>query len=105
MSDQTAPKAASKPTMENTSFQEVLRALVGKTVTIVNSESYESAPMGHQLRTGFYRAKVAGLGQDFMILLTEFADRGKDAEPVKQYIPLSGIKRISMMKSERLLHI
>ena len=105
MSEQAAPKAASKPTMENTSFQEVLRALVGKVVTIVNSESYESAPMGHQLRTGFYRAKVTGLGKDYLIVMTEFADRGKDAEPVKQYIPLGQVKRISLMKAERLLHI
>ena len=99
--------AAAKPVVENKSFSEVLRALVGKVVTIVNAESYENAPMGHQLRAGFYKAKVAGLGNDYLILITEFSQKssGEGKEPVKQFVPLTQVKRISLMKSEMLLHI
>ena len=108
MSDESAgsatSKATAKPNMENQTFQEVLKALLGKVVTVVNPESYEQAPMGFQVRTGFYRGKVAGLGKDFLIIMTEFNAKG-DAEPVKQYIPLSRIKRISLMKSDRILHL
>lgn len=107
---EAAPQAAAagaKPIVENKSFQDILRALVGKPVTVVNSESYESAPVGFQIKSGFYRGKVIGLGNDYLILMTEFDVKKKteDAEPVKQYIPLSRIKRISLMKTDRLLHL
>ena len=94
---------------ENRSFQELLKSLVGQVVTIVNPESYEDAPVGHQIRAGFYRAKPMGLGKDYLIVATEMhhATRGadKEKEPVRQYIPLSQIKRISLLKAEKLIHI
>ena len=80
-------------------------------ITVVNSESYEDAPIGHQIRSGFYRAKPIGLGQDYLILVTEYVHRGpkvskeKAKEPVRQYIPISRIKRISLLKTEKLIHL
>ena len=104
---QPAASGTTKSIVENKSFQDILRALVGKPVTIVNSESYESAPVGYQIKSGFYRCKVIGLGNDYLILMTEIDVRKKsdDAEPDKKYIPLSRIKRISLMKTDRLLHL
>ena len=80
---------------------------MGQVVTIVNPESYEDAPVGHQIRAGFYRAKLIGLGNDYVILATELVHQGKESakEPVRQYIPLDKVKRISVLKGEKLLHI
>ena len=96
-----------KPVVEDRSFSDLLESLLGKVVTIVNPESYEDAPVGHQIRAGFYRAKPIGMGKDYLILRTEYVHKGRDAgkEPVQQYIPLDKIKRISVMKSERLIHL
>ena len=81
--------------------------VLGKVVTIVNTESYEDAPVGHQIRAGFYRAKLTGSGKDYLIVRTEYHHKGKETnkEPVQQYIPFEKIKRISIMKSERLIHL
>ena len=92
------------PAVEDRTYQDLLKGLAGKTVTVVNPESYESAPVGFQLKAGFYRAKVVALGTDYLVLMTEFQKK-ENKEPVKQYIPFSSIKRVSMMKMERLLHI
>ena len=88
-------------------FDAVLRALTGQVVTFVNPESYEDAPVGYRLTTGFYKAKVMAVGADYMTVATELAHkRGeKETEPVRQFIPLARIKRVSVMKSERLIHI
>jgi hypothetical protein len=88
-------------------FPDILRALVGSVVTVANSESYEDAPVGHRLGAGFYKAKVMELKGDHLILGTQFrhsSGHGND-EPVKQFVPLSRIKRVSVMKSEKILHI
>lgn len=102
-------ETATTPTVtEDKTFADVLRALVGKVVTIVNTESYEHAPVGFQIRSGFYRGKVSGLGRDYLILMTEFAQKKKNEEgaaPVKQFVPLAMVKRISLMKGECLLHL
>lgn len=89
------------------SFQAVLEQLKGKVVTMVNPESFEDAAVGNRLVTGFYKAKITFVGDDYLELVTEFAHkRGEQKkEPVKQYIPLDKIKRISLMKTERLIHI
>jgi len=87
-------------------FRQAVEALVGKVVTVVNPESYEDAPVGHRLTTGFYRAKVVDLGEDVITLVTEYVhSHEKSKEPVKQYVPLDKVKRISLMKSERVIHI
>ena len=98
--------APAKPMIEDRDFQSVLKALLGKPVTVVNPESFETAPMGWQLKEGFYTGRVTGLGKDFMVLQTEITASKKDGkQPVKQFIPLSRIKRISIMKGNNFLHI
>ena len=87
-------------------FQSVLKSLVGKVVTIVNPESFEDAPVGNRLTTGFYRAKVIGVQADYVAVATEYVHkRGGSKEPVKQFIPLTQVKRVSLMKSDRIIHI
>ena len=105
MSD--AQQAKAGPIVEDKSFQDLLKSLMGQVVTMVNPESYEDAPVGHQIRAGFYKAKPIGLGKDYLIVATEYVHTGREAskEPVRQYIPLTNIKRISIMKGEKLIHI
>ena len=88
-------------------FDAVLRSMVGKVVTFVNPESYEDAPVGYRLTTGFYKAKVVAVGDDYLSVATELIHkRGeKETEPVRQFIPMAQIKRISIMKGERLIHV
>ena len=102
----TAAKATA-PVQDDKMFDEILKSLLGKTITIVNPESYEDAPVGHQIRAGYYRAKLTGMGQDFLTVMTEYVHTGRETskEPVKQFIPTRQVKRVSVMKSEILLHI
>jgi len=93
------------PAVENRSFSDILKALIGKSVTVVNPESYETAPLGYKLAEGFYRGKVTTAGKDYLVLATVF-ERKKDVkEPVKQFIPAASIKRISLMPKETVLHL
>ena len=96
-----------KPTMESRDFRSLLKALAGKKVTIVNPESYETAAMGFQLKEGYYAGKIGSVGQDFILLHTILQTSKKDGGtvPVKQFIPINRIKRISMMKDEYILHL
>jgi hypothetical protein len=107
MTEETQPetKAAPPPAVEDKHFIDILRALVGKTITVVNPESYEAAPVGYKLTTGFYRGKLTGIGHDYLIMMTEFERKKGSPEPVRQYIPIDHIKRISLLKTERVLHL
>ena len=98
---------ASDPIIEERHFLDVLKSLVGKTVTMVNPESYEDAPAGHQIRAGFYRAKLIGMGNDYLIVMAEYTRAGREGrkEPVKQFIPIERVKRISQKRTEWLIHI
>lgn len=109
MTDATEETSPNTPkTASINSFTDVLGAMVGKVVTIVNSESYDETPMGGRLTAGFYKAKILTVGSDYLSVATEFQHKKKGQqikEPVKQYIPLPRIKRISAMKTELLIHL
>ena len=64
-------KKAAQPIIEDRDFTDVLKSFIGKLVTMVNSESYEDVPLGHQIRGGWYPAKPVGLGNDYLIVVTE----------------------------------
>ena len=108
MSETKAQPEAFKPTQEDRSYLEVLKALVGKKITVVNPESYEAAPMvGFQLKENFYPAKIAGWGNDYIIIHTVVAMSKKEGgqQPVQQYIPLDAVKRVSVLKTGIYIHI
>ena len=88
-------------------FAERIEPWVGETVTVVTPESFEDAPVGRQMRAGHYRARLLGLGRDFLILATRYVHTGPRAgeEPVKQFVPFARVKRISQLSNERLLHL
>ena len=108
MTQESSTTAATQaPQTQPASFKEVLTGFLNKVVTIVNPESYEAATVGKTLTTGFYRAKVLHVGTDYVTLATEFVHKTttKEKEPVRQYLPISAIKRISLMRTERLIHL
>jgi hypothetical protein len=105
MSETELQPVKPEPVVDDKVFLDLIKGLLGKTVTIVNPESYEHAPVGFTLKAGFYRAKVTGMGRDYITLVTEMKKTKDAGEPVKQFIPLNQIKRVSMMKTERVLHI
>ena len=109
MSETTTQEEASTAakSADINNFRDVLRAMSGQIVTVVNPESYEDAPMGSRLTTGFYKAKVLSVGSDFVSLATEFVHKkGEQArEPVKQFIPVARIKRVSVMKTDKVIHL
>ena len=63
--------------------------------------------MGYQLKEGFYPGKIAGWGEDYIILHTMLAAKKKEGgqQPVQQYIPIARIKRLSLLKMGLFLHI
>ena len=85
----------------------MLKVLTGQVVTMANPESYEEAIAGNRLTTGFYKAKILSVGADYLSVATEFkhAKGEVQKEPVKQFIPFHSIKRISVMKSQRVIHL
>lgn len=87
-------------------FQEVLRNLTGKVVTVISATSYAEVDGRVVLEPGRYRAKILGVAGDYVSLATEYArEEGAEAEPVRQFVPLARIQRISILKGERLLHL
>ena len=105
-------KPAAAPVVEDKTFLDLLKSLIGKTVTLVNPESYEDAPVGHRLTTGFYRAKMLSVHKDYVVVATQYVHKNvsKNAEQSKesaqQFIPTDKIKRLSMLKEgERLIHL
>lgn len=106
--ERTAEKVEEKATAAPVQcLGDVLKSLTGKVVTMVNPKSLEDAPMGYQLTTGFYRAKILAVTDEVLSVATELVHKGKQVskEPVKQFIPLWSIKRISIMKSDILVHL
>jgi hypothetical protein len=107
---ETTPESQGGDAAEHKTFNDILHSLIGQVVTVVNPESFEHAPIGHQLKPGFYRAKVTEMATDYLTLITELKKPGKRGqedtkEPVKQFLPIGRIKRISLTKGDRMIHL
>lgn len=122
-STQEAPVAVE----EQRDYVDVLRALVGRPVTVVNPESYEALPAGgSELREGNYQGRITGFGKDYFIFETNLAatnlvelvgaanvrvgrahahSEEDEAQPVQQFIPVARIKRLSLVGDNALLHL
>jgi hypothetical protein len=103
-----APETAKTPVPEHQTFADVLKGMLGKMVMFVNAESFEEGGLGYTLEAGWYRGKLTAIGQDYLTVISEFKHGvGKKAtkEPIKQYIPRDKIKRITVMKTQVLVHI
>jgi hypothetical protein len=111
---------------EDRAYIDVLRDLVGKSVTVVNPESYEALPAGgSELREGSYRGRITGFGKDYFIFETSLAatnlvellaaanvrvgraetQASGESKPVQQFVPIDRIKRLSLIGETALLHL
>lgn len=109
MTETTTTSSSPSTSAGPKTYREVFTSLTGKVVTVVNPESFEEAAVGHRLTTSFYRGKVLGVGEDHFRLQTLFKKHGgksdSDTEPVIQYIPFGQVKRVSVMKTESVIHL
>ena len=97
-----------KAVVEDRGYHDVLKALIGKQVTIVNPESLEAAPMvGFHLVEAFYKGKISAVGNDYLVFQTIVTLSKKEGgqQPVQQFIPVHRLKRVSVMKTGIFLHI
>ncbi len=105
---QAEPTPAKAPAIENKRFVEILHGMLGKVVLFVNAESFEEGGLGYTLEAGWYRGKLTGIGTDYLSIITEFKHGvGKSAskEPITQYVPIDKVKRVTVMKTQVLIHI
>jgi len=107
MSDQADTQEATATTREDRDFRTVLESLVGKKVTVINPQSYEAKAVGTKLKEGMYSGTVSGMGNDYLVLNTVMDAPKKEGgqQPVRQFIPLLHIKRLSVMKTGALIHL
>jgi hypothetical protein len=94
------------PTKMDKSFMSILESHVGHDFMIVNPESYEETGLGHTIKSDWYPGKLVATGNDFIVIVVRF-QHGKNAadEHAEQYVPLSRVKRISILRSGRFLHL
>ena len=105
---QKEPGPVPAPGLTDKSFIEVLRGMLGKVVMFVNAESFEEGGLGYTMDAGWYRGNLKGIGKDYLTIVSEFKHGvGKSAskEPIKQFIPTDKIKRVTVMKTQILIHI
>ena len=108
MSETQAAAETPKVVVEDRSYHDVLKTLVGKQVTVVNPESFEAAPMvGFHLKEGFYKGKISAIGSDYVVFQTIVTLSKKEGgeQPVQQFLQIGRVKRLSVMKTGIFLHI
>lgn len=91
--------------MEAKSVDEVLQALVGQVVTVINPQSYVRTLTGYEIDVETYASKVISYEGKTLKILTEYVrDPHKKAkEKVYQFIPLQQIKRVTISKTEKFI--
>lgn len=91
--------------MEAKSVDEVLQALVGQIVTVINPQSYVRTLTGYEIDVETYASKVISYEGKTLKILTEYVrDPHKKAkEKVYQFIPLQQIKRVTISKTEKFI--
>ena len=105
MTEQEA--AGGEKKRELRSMTDVLRSLTGKVMTVSNPESLEGNPLGYQIKSTFYRAKILNVFDEMLVVLTETTKSGSKTEksPTKQFIPITAVKRVCLLKDELHLHL
>ncbi len=86
------------------SFKAVLASWVGQKATVINPESYQKNALREQLGLETYDVEILHVGDDFVQVGFE-AKRGELPEHVDQYIPFTGIKRLSVWGEDRFIQV
>ncbi len=85
----------------------MLGSLVGKLVIVSTPDSLQIIPTGHQIKPSCYKAKILKVFDGMAVLAAEGSKNKKEDKPsvLKQYLPLTGVKRICVSKEEIHLHL
>jgi len=104
----TEPEASTEST-ETTisdlrSIDAVLRTLIGKTAIVSTTDSLESIPLGYQIKPSWYRAKLVDVTDTMLVIVTVTTQKNEKI-PLKQFLPISTVKRICVGKGHLHLHL
>ena len=91
--------------MDAKSLKEILQALTGQVVTIVNPQSYIPTLTGYKIDVETYKAKIISFEDDTLKILTEYLrdPHKKLKEKVYQFVPREQVKRVTVSQSERFI--
>lgn len=107
-SNEATEHTAPAKNIEERSFYDVFSDHIGEVFLVANPESFEEGALGPKLQEAFYPAKLIGLGRDHLVLVIPFSHGGgknAEKEAARQFVPIHAIKRVSFMKSQRVLHL
>ncbi len=91
--------------MDAKSIDEMLKALEGQVVTVINTQSYIRTLTGYKIDVETYKAKIVSYADRSLKILTEYVrDPHKKAkEKVFQFVPIEQVKRVTISQSERFI--
>lgn len=93
--------------MEAKTMEDVLTALTGQVVTVVNPQSYIRTLTGYTIDVDTYNAKLVSFEEGTVKLLTQYEQdpHKKVKERAFQFIHLDQIKRIGISKTEKFIFV
>jgi hypothetical protein len=93
--------------MEAKTMEEILKALEGQVVTVVNPESYVRTLTGYKIDMETYPAKIVSYKDGTVKILTEFVrdPHKKEKDKIFQFIRIEQIKRVGVGKAERFIFL
>ena len=101
------PAAATETQTKVQTLEDALNSLVGKLVLVSTPDSLQAIPIGYQVKPSCYKAKILKVYEGMAVLAAEGSKKkGEDkTETLRQYVPLSSVKRICVGKAEIHLHL
>lgn len=93
--------------MDAKTMEDVLKALEGQVITIINPESYVRTLTGYKMDMETYAAKIISFEAGTLKILTEFMrdPQKKEKEKIFQFIQIDKIKRIGISKKDRFIFL
>jgi hypothetical protein len=93
--------------VEAKTIADVLTALEGQIVTVVNPQSYTRTLTGYRVDVETYNAKVISFTDGCLKMLTEYVPdpHKKVKEKVYQFVGLENIKRLGISKTEKFVFL
>ncbi len=85
-------------------FVDVLKSWEGKTVTIINPQSYTVSKITDGISFESYSATLSVVADDY-IRVTFAHKKQNDEQPVEQIVPLQWVKRVSLWGDQHYIQL
>ena len=108
MSNEAETQGSQRAGHDLHSIYDVLHALVGRDVTIVNTHALVGGPTGKlAIDHAVYAGKIRAVTEELLVVFTDFdaKGRGEHPEPAKEFIPIHHVNRVSVIKGQTNIHI